>query len=149
MTTNDANSAVQRYMETLQRGYEVLTEAGNQASARGVKVGRRFLDDLATGPAEAADLARRIDGKPEQAAMAQASIMAATLTAQARALTFTQLLADESEATREDSKEVVEQITTVMRECTEAGAALMQAWTSMSPMAEMIQQSMFAWNKPK
>ena len=149
MTTNDANSAVQRYMETLQRGYEVLTEAGNQASARGVKVGRRFLDDLATGHAEAADLARRIDGKPEQAAMAQASIMAATLTAQARALTFTQLLADESEATREDSKEVVEQITTVMRECTEAGAALMQAWTSMSPMAEMIQQSMFAWNKPK
>jgi hypothetical protein len=148
MTANDASAAVQRYLETLQRSYEVLTDASNRASARGVTVGRRFLDDVATGHAEAAELARRIDGKPEQAAMAQASIMAATLAAQARALTFTQLLADESSAAQEESQELVEQISSAMRECSEAGAALMQAWTSMSPFAEMIQRSMAAWTKP-
>ncbi len=147
MTTNDPNAELQRYIDTLQRSYQVLTEAATRASDRGVKVGRRFLDDVAAGHAEASELAQRISGKPEQAAMAQASIMAATLTAQARALTFTQLVTDESTSAREESAELVEQITSATKECSEAGAALIRAWASMNPLTEMVQRGMATWGK--
>lgn len=145
--TTDTTAAVQRYLETLQRSYEVLTEVATHASDRGVTVGRRFLDDVASGHAEATALAQRLNGKPEEAALAQASIMAMTLTAQARALTFSQLVTDQSTAVQGESRELLEQIASTTRECSEAGAALVQAWVAMNPLAEMAQRGMAAWGK--
>ena len=145
--TTDANAALQRYLEALEKSYKVLTESTARASERGVTVGRRFLEDVASGHAEASELAQRINGKPEQAALAQASIMAMTLTAQARALTFSQLVTDQSSAAQEESRELLEQIASTTRECSEAGAALVQAWSAMNPLAEMAQRGMAAWGK--
>jgi hypothetical protein len=145
--TTDVNAAVQRYLDALRSNYEALNEAATRAADRGVTVGRRFLDDVATGQTEASDLAQRLNGKPEQVALAQASIMAATMAAQARALSFTQLVTDQSTAAQGESQELLEKIASTTRECSEAAAALMQAWTSMNPLAEMAQRSMAAWGK--
>jgi hypothetical protein len=145
VTATDATAAVQRYIEALQRSYEVLSEASQKASERGVSVGRRFLDDVATGHAEASDLAQRLSGKPEQAALAQASIMAMTLGAQARALSFSQLVTDQSAAAQEESHELLDQIAKVTQECSEAGASLVRTWASANPLAEMAQRGMAAW----
>jgi tellurite resistance protein len=142
---NDNNAALQRYLEALNRSYELLASAAARAAERSQSMGKRLLDDVSAGQREAADLAQRLNGKPEQAALAQAAIMAAALSAQARALSFSQLITDESTAASAESSDLLNQLAEASRQCMEAGAEIMRSWSTNNPFAEMAQQGMAAW----
>ena len=138
-------TTVQRYVDSLMRVYEILSESSTRANERGATIGGRFLDDVSAGQREASDLSRRLSGSPEQAAMSQASIMAATLAAQARALSFSQLVTDEAAGAGDESTELMQRLTEATKECSEAAAEVGRAWASTNPLAEMAQRSMAAW----
>jgi hypothetical protein len=143
----DAGAAVQRYIEALQRSYDLLGNAASKAATRSETFGKRFIDDVAAGHKEASELAQRLGGKPEQVAGAQAAIMAAALTAQARVLSFSQLLSDESASAGAETQELMTQLAEASRQCSEAGAELLRAWATSNPFADLAQQSMAAWTK--
>jgi hypothetical protein len=143
----DAGAAVQRYIEALQRSYDLLGNAASKAATRSEAFGKRFLEDVAAGQKEASELAQRLGGRPEQVASSQAAIMAAALQAQARVLSFSQLVSDESAAAGAETQELLQQLGEAARQCSEAGAELLKAWTASNPFADMAQQSMAAWTK--
>jgi hypothetical protein len=138
-----STQALQKYLEALTSGYELLAEASSSSSERGYKVSTHLISDIVSAQREALGFAKRIAADPEHLmSTSYSGVTEAAVAAQGRAFAFAQLAYSESLSSGEELRTVGERLAEVNKEAAEAATELARTWSSMNPLADMFTRSM-------
>jgi hypothetical protein len=137
MTTSSA--ALQRYLQALSQGYEVLAEATEKATDRNAKITKRMSAEVIAGQREVLELAKKLSADPDHiASVSFAGVTEAAVAAQSRALAFAQLAYQEATGVSSEAREFTEKMTKANQETAEAAIELSRTWAGLNPFAEVF-----------
>lgn len=135
-----SNESIQKYFDSLLATYDILTEALEKASERGLKVSKAFASDVIAGQREAIELGRRLASEPTDAGQFYTAVLEATTAAQSRALAFAQQNFQEALAASTETRETMEKLVAANRQTAEAALAAARTWAGSNPMADALKR---------
>ena len=141
MATN--TQALQKYLDALAKGYEVLAEASTTANERGHRVSQRLSSDISAAQREALEFAKRLANDPEHyMSTAYSGMTEAAIAAQGRAFAFAQIAYQEGLSASNETRSHVERLAEANKNAAEAASELARGWASLNPLSDMFFRAM-------
>ncbi len=136
------NDHASEYFDALLCSYDALIHAVEQASEHGIKLSRELLADMVASQRQTLEVARQVASNPEDMAAAYTAIMESVLSAQNKALEFTQSTYREAMTASTETREALESVFSASRSASEAALALAREWQTTNPWADLLQKNM-------
>jgi hypothetical protein len=143
-----SNEALTKYLEALNKSYEVLAEAAVKASERGARVSKQLTNEILAGQRDVFALSKKVAAEPDHfASNSYAGLTEAAVAAQSRALAFAQAAYSEALTAGTESKEFADKLAAANKETAQAANELARSWATLNPLTEIWASNVEAFMK--
>jgi predicted lactoylglutathione lyase len=136
-----ANETVQKYFDSLLQSYDIMVDAIEKSSERGLKFSKQFANDVAKGQREAIELGKKIATEPGDLGQFYAAMMQTATAAQGRVLSFAQLAYSEAMTAGNETRETVEKLMAASKETTQAAMEAARSYGADNPWTETLRKN--------
>jgi len=139
---------IQKYFDSLLASYDILVEAVEKATDRGIKVSRQLTQDVVQGQREAIELGRKFATQPTDYQQLYSALLSSATEAQGRALAFTQTAYQEAIAAGADARETVQKLVEANRETARLAMEAARTFATANPWGEAFAKAAETFTRP-